>query len=106
MLRYLPSRLGLLLLSSLHLGLVLAQSDFSTRFSPSERMSRERLAAAHAPVTALQKARRTLPPRAGLQDFRCILHAHAEDSTHTGGTRPDMLADAALASVHGSFDRG
>lgn len=63
-------------------------------------MSRERLAAAHASVTALQKARRNLPPRAGLQDFRCILHAHAEDSTHTGGTRPEMLTDAQRAGVH------
>ena len=41
--------------------------------------------------------RRSLP---GLNDYRCILHAHAEDSAHTGGTLPEMLADAKKAGVH------
>ena len=36
----------------------------------------------------------SLPPVSGLNDYRAILHAHAEDSAHTGGTRPEMLADA------------
>jgi hypothetical protein len=36
----------------------------------------------------------------GLNDYRCILHAHAEDSAHTGGTLPEMLADAKKAGVH------
>src|SRR5262249_27555659 len=41
-----------------------------------------------------------VPPRPGITDFRCILHAHAEDSDHTGGTLPEMLADAKKAGVH------
>src|SRR5262249_53651882 len=40
------------------------------------------------------------PPLRGLNDYRCILHAHAEDSDHTGGTLPEMLADAKKANVH------
>src|SRR5436190_60095 len=31
---------------------------------------------------------------------RCILHAHAEDSDHTGGTLNEMLADAKMSGVH------
>ena len=36
----------------------------------------------------------------GLTDYRAILHAHAEDSAHTGGTRPEMLAEAKREGVH------
>ena len=35
----------------------------------------------------------------GLTDYRAILHAHAEDSTHTGGTRPELLAAAKQTGV-------
>ncbi len=35
----------------------------------------------------------------GLHDYRAILHAHAEDSAHTGGTRMEMLRDAKKARV-------
>lgn len=65
-----------------------------------ERLTLPRLAAAHADVEAIGKGRRDLPPLPGLTDYRCILHAHAEDSTHTGGTLPEMLADAKKAGVH------
>ena len=40
------------------------------------------------------------PERPGLNDYRAILHAHAEDSSHTGGTRPEMLAEAKQVGVH------
>ncbi len=36
----------------------------------------------------------------GWNDYRAILHAHAEDSAHTGGTRAEMLAEAKRAGVH------
>jgi hypothetical protein len=65
-----------------------------------ERLALERLAAVHADVEKLKPQRVVISPRPGLHDFRCILHAHAEDSTHTGGTRPEMLADAKKANVH------
>jgi hypothetical protein len=65
-----------------------------------ERLAPDRLAAVHADVDALKKQRVEVSPRPGLTDYRCILHAHAEDSAHTGGTLPEMLADAKRAGVH------
>ncbi len=35
----------------------------------------------------------------GLTDYRAILHAHADDSPHTGGTRPELLAAAKRTGV-------
>jgi hypothetical protein len=64
-----------------------------------ERLQLARLAAVHADVAALKARRVSLPPLTGLTDYRCILHAHAEDSTHTGGTLPELLADAKAAGV-------
>jgi hypothetical protein len=65
-----------------------------------ERLALARLAAVHADVLKLQAQRVRIPPLPGLHDYRCILHAHAEDSTHTGGTLPEMLADAKKAGIH------
>jgi hypothetical protein len=71
-----------------------------TKFSPTERMMRAHLKKTHDDVERIQRSRRSLPPSPGLNDYRAILHAHAEDSAHTGGTRPEMLADAHRANVH------
>jgi hypothetical protein len=65
-----------------------------------ERLAPDRLAAVHADVGKLREQRTDIPSRPGLNDYRCILHAHAEDSDHTGGTLPEMLADAKKAGVH------
>jgi hypothetical protein len=65
-----------------------------------ERLALERLAAVHADVERLRRQRADVPAPPGLTDYRCILHAHAEDSDHTGGTLPEMLADAKKAGVH------
>ncbi len=65
-----------------------------------ERLSLARLAAAHADVLKLRARRVRVPPLPGLHDYRCVLHAHAEDSAHTGGTLPELLADAKKAGVH------
>lgn len=70
------------------------------KYSNLERLKPDRLAAVHADVEKLKPQRMDLPPRPGLTDYRCILHAHAEDSDHTGGTLPEMLADAKKAGVH------
>jgi len=65
-----------------------------------ERLQIERLKATHNDVETFKKQRRTLPALEGLSDYRCIMHAHAEDSTHTGGTLPEMLAEAKIAGVN------
>ena len=67
------------------------------KYSAVERMQTAHLKAAHADALRLQQQRQVPPPLAGLHDYRCILHAHAEDSAHTGGTRPEMLVDARKA---------
>jgi hypothetical protein len=69
------------------------------KYTNVQRLALARLAAVHDDVQKLQRRRVRLPPLPGLNDYRCILHAHAEDSTHTGGTLPEMLADARKAGV-------
>ena len=79
---------------------LLAQTNTPARkYSSIERMKTAHLKAAHEDAERLQAARRSLPPLPGLHDYKAIIHAHAEDSDHTGGTRPEMLADAKKAGV-------
>ena len=77
-----------------------AQTNAPVRkYSAVERMKTAHLKAAHEDAERLQQARRSLPPLPGLHEYKAIMHAHAEDSDHTGGTRPEMLADAKKAGV-------
>ncbi len=69
------------------------------KYTNIERLALVRLAAVHRDVEKLKKERISLPLRPALNDYRCILHAHAEDSSHTGGTLPEMLADAKKAGI-------
>ncbi len=94
----LPQIIGLALAS---LPFVPAQAaQFSTgKLTPADRMKPEHLKAAHEDAQRLQQRRKTPPAIPGQHDYKAILHAHAEDSAHTGGTRPEMLADAKKAGV-------
>ncbi len=93
--RWLPlAMIATLLLFSTHL----QAEDLKTRNSV-ERLTTPRLKATHEDAERLRKSRRNLTPPAGLIDFRASFHAHAEDSAHTGGTRPEMLAEAKKAGV-------
>ncbi len=69
------------------------------KYSNIERLALPRLQAVHEDVMKLRAQRRALTPLPGRNDYRCILHAHAEDSDHTGGTLPEMLADAKKAGI-------
>jgi hypothetical protein len=69
------------------------------KHSAAGRMAPARLQAAHEDAMRIRAARHALPALPGLHDFRAILHAHAEDSSHTGGTRPEMLAEAKRAGI-------
>lgn len=64
-----------------------------------DRMKEQHLKAATEDVARIKASRQPVALQSGLNDFRSILHAHAEDSSHTGGTRPEMLADAKKADV-------
>jgi hypothetical protein len=89
-----------LLACSLLASAALAAEPLPRKYSNLERLALDRLAAVHAEVEKLKAMRIEIPIRPGLNDYRCILHAHAEDSAHTGGTLPEMLADAKKAGVH------
>jgi hypothetical protein len=69
------------------------------KFSNVERLALPRLKAVHDDVEKLKSQRAALAPRPGWNDYRCILHAHAEDSAHTGGTLPEMLVEAKKAGI-------
>jgi len=95
-------RSGLILLSLLAASQAMAAEGEAPRpkYSPTERMTPARLKAAHEDVLRIGLSRRPPPPIPGLIDYRAILHAHAEDSAHTGGTRTEMLTEAKRVSVH------
>ncbi len=74
-----------------------------SRYTPTQRLTRERLEAAQKSIDHLAQLHRTLPQLPGWLDLRCTFHAHAEDSAHTGGSRPEMLEDAVTAGVQVVF---
>jgi hypothetical protein len=78
---------------------VTASEPPQRKYTNNERLSLVRLAAVHGDVQTLNAQRRNIPPLPVLNDYRCILHAHAEDSSHTGGTLFEMLGDARQAGV-------
>ncbi|MEP7272711.1 MAG: histidinol phosphatase [Acidobacteriota bacterium] len=69
------------------------------KYTTIERVQPERLAALHRGRLARSGTRHEVRLATDLRDYRAILHAHAEDATHTGGTRPEMLAAAKRAGV-------
>ena len=70
------------------------------KYSSIERMSLNHLAAVHQACINYERERRPVRLKTGLEDFRAILHAHAEDSPHTGGTRTEMLKAAKATGVN------
>lgn len=68
-------------------------------YTSTERLLPARLAAARADVERHQASRVAMEALPGLIDFRTAIHLHAEDSDHTGGTLPELLADAKRGNV-------
>lgn len=69
------------------------------KYTSIERLNVERLRAVHNDRTRLAVERKTVSLSTGYNDYRAVLHTHAEDATHTGGTRPELLAAAKRAGV-------
>jgi hypothetical protein len=69
------------------------------KYTTIERLQPERLRAVSEDRSRYQKSRHTVSLKTGYDDFRGVLHAHAEDSTHTGGTRAELLAAAKSTGV-------
>src|SRR5262249_35081075 len=64
-----------------------------------QRLERQHLKAAHEARPRFQAERQTLPNVGPYEDFRAVIHVHAEDSDHTKGTRPQVLAAAQKTGV-------
>jgi hypothetical protein len=69
------------------------------KYTSIERIHFDRLRAAHADRLRYQSERKPVSLSTGYNEYRAVLHAHAEDATHTGGTRPELLAAAKRAGV-------
>ncbi len=74
-----------------------------TALKTGDRFRPEHLEKATTDAGAVRATRKERALPAGWIDVRSIFHAHAEDSEHTGGTRPEMIADAKKAGVRALF---
>jgi hypothetical protein len=64
-----------------------------------QRLASAHLEAVHAAREGYAATRQTLPARGVFEDYRAVLHVHAEDSAHTGGTRAQVLEAAKRTGV-------
>jgi hypothetical protein len=58
------------------------------------------LRAVHDDRIKIAAARHEVPDKTGYTDYRTVMHVHASDSPHTGGTRADLLTAAHKAGVN------
>ena len=65
-----------------------------------ERMQAGHLRAVHDDRMRIAGARHEVSDKTGYTDYRAVLHVHASDSPHTGGTRPELLSAAHEAGVN------
>ncbi len=97
------ARVFVALTVALNIGFIVGAAEVkpppARKYSNLERLTLPRLKAVHDDVQRLKAQRIEIAPRSRMHDYRCILHAHAEDSAHTGGTLPEMLADAKKAGI-------
>ena len=78
---------------------VIAAEGEKPGFSPVQRLEPERLKATHEAVQRFAGERVPLPELGALEDYRAVIHVHAEDSNHTKGTRDQVLAAAKKTGV-------
>jgi acetyl esterase/lipase len=77
----------------------LAAQNTSGTLTARQRLEPERLKAAHEACERFARERQELPALSVFEDFRAIIHVHAEDSDHTKGTRDQVLAAAKKTGV-------
>ena len=86
-------------------GLVLAgiqsspSSGHGRRYSTVERVSPGHLREVHAGRLKLEASRNRIERLTPYNEYRAVLHAHAEDSAHTGGTRAELLRAAKITGT-------
>jgi acetyl esterase/lipase len=64
-----------------------------------QRLEESHLAAVHETRLRLARERTALPQPGIYNDYRAVLHVHAEDSDHTKGTRAEVLRAAKAVGV-------
>src|SRR5215470_15930544 len=69
------------------------------KFTTIERMQEAHLAAVHEARANFAKQRKSLPHLGVYNDYRAVMHVHAEDADHTKGTRPEVLRAAKATGV-------
>ena len=75
----------------------LAASRSATNLTAQQRVETERLEAMHETRLRFARERKPLPDLGAYEDFRAVMHVHAEDSNHTKGTRQQVLEAAKKA---------
>lgn len=78
---------------------VVAQTP-ARKYTTVERLQSERLRAVQQDRLRHQQQRQSLRVIKNYNDYRAIMHVHAEDSAHTGGTRPELLAACKRTGVN------
>ena len=86
---------SVLVLFLLDLFPLLAAENSDTKRTAVQRLETEHLKAVHEARLAFARERQLLPNLGVYEDFRAVMHVHAEDSDHTKGTRQQVL-DAAI----------
>jgi hypothetical protein len=82
------------------LSLTLTAQTTTRKYTTIERLQPERLRAVHEDRLRHQQQRKQRNIIKGYNDYRAIMHVHAEDSAHTGGTRPELLAACKRTGVN------
>ncbi len=84
-------------------GTEIGQSQASSQTNGSltsvERLEREHLQASHEARLRFEHERHPVLSHGVYEDFRAIVHAHAEDAEHTKGTRQELLAAARKSGI-------
>ncbi|HEY2953279.1 MAG TPA: alpha/beta hydrolase fold domain-containing protein [Verrucomicrobiae bacterium] len=84
---------------TLPLASVLAAGPAEGRLTVEDRLQPEHLKATHEARERFARQRVPLPQLNPDQDFRAVIHVHAEDSEHTKGTREQVLEAARKTGV-------
>jgi acetyl esterase/lipase len=69
------------------------------KYTTLERLERAHLEAVHQARAKFAQDRKPAPPPGVYNDYRAVLHVHAEDAEHTKGTRVEVLEGAKAAGV-------
>ncbi len=87
---------GILLVA---LGRTQGAGETNQPMSSMTRLEREHLRAVHEARLRFARERHAVPSHGLYEDFRAVIHAHAEDAEHTKGTRAQFVAAARKTGI-------